>query len=58
MAVLREELDVEAKLVKGSGGIFTVAVDGKVVAQKTWNGFPDEEEIVRAVAREIGRTPV
>ena len=45
--LLREELGIEAELVKGHGGIFTVAVDGRVVARKTWSGFPEEEEILR-----------
>ena len=49
MEALREGLGVEAKLVKGSGGIFTVAVGGNVVAKKTWMGFPNEAEIVAAV---------
>lgn len=51
--MLREELGVEATLVKGHGGIFTVAVDGQVVARKTWTGFPSEDEIVQAVAGRI-----
>jgi hypothetical protein len=51
---LREELGLEAELVKGHGGIFTVAVDGDVVAKKTFLGFPSEEEIVRAVAKKTG----
>ena len=54
MEVLREELGLEASMKRGSGGIFTVAVDGEVVAKKTFAGFPTEEEIVRAVARRIG----
>jgi predicted Rdx family selenoprotein len=52
--VLREELGVEATLIRGHGGIFTVAVDGAVVARKTWDGFPDEEAIVRAVQKALG----
>jgi len=47
--VLREELGIEAKLVKGSGGIFTVAVGGTVVVKKTPSGFPSEGAIVAAV---------
>ncbi len=43
---------MEAKLVKGSGGIFTVAVNGKIVAKKTSAGFPTEQEIVEAVRKE------
>ncbi len=51
--MLREELGVEAKLTKGHGGIFTVAVGGEVVARKTWSGFPTEAEIVLAVAKRL-----
>jgi hypothetical protein len=47
--VLREELGIDAKLVKGSGGVFTVAVGGTVVAKKAASGFPSEREIVAAV---------
>jgi selT/selW/selH-like putative selenoprotein len=37
--------------VRGSGGIFEVEVDGRVVARKTPDrGFPSEEEVVQAVA--------
>lgn len=42
---------------KGRNGIFEVAVDGKVVAQKTFSGFPSEPEIVSAVAKELGKVP-
>ena len=49
MEVLRERSGVEAVLVKGSGGIFEVAVDGRVVAKKTAFGFPSNDEIVTAV---------
>jgi predicted Rdx family selenoprotein len=38
------------ELVKGSGGIYLVEVDGKVVARKTSaHGFPTDEEVVEAV---------
>ncbi len=50
---LREELGIRAKLVKGSGGIFTVAVGDKVVARKSPAGFPTEEAIVEAVRAEM-----
>ena len=52
--MLREELGVEATITKGHSGIFTVAVDGMIVAAKSPSGFPDEEEIVRSVARIVG----
>jgi selenoprotein W-related protein len=54
--VLKEQLDVEPELVPGSGGIFEVEVDGKVVARKTRTGFPDEQEIVDAVARALDQS--
>lgn len=51
---LREELGVEAILKTGHGGIFTVAVDGVVVARKTFSGFPSEEEVLNAVSKKMG----
>jgi hypothetical protein len=51
--VLREEVGVEGRLEKGKNGIFEVAVNGEVVARKTWMGFPTEEEIVLAVAKAL-----
>jgi len=44
-------LDVDAELIPGSGGIFQVAVDGAVVAEKTRMGFPAENDIVDAVGK-------
>lgn len=46
--ILRE-LGVKATLVRGGRGIFTVAVDGRVVARKTLDGFPTPEACVAAV---------
>lgn len=51
--MLKEQLDVDAELVPGSGGIFTVEVNGKVVAAKSRQGFPEEQEIADAVARAL-----
>jgi predicted Rdx family selenoprotein len=40
--------------VKGSGGIYTVEVDGQIVAKKTFDrGFPSEEETVEAVRKAL-----
>lgn len=44
---------MQAELVRGHGGIFEVAVDGRVVAKKTFDGFPSEEEILRAVGEAL-----
>ncbi|WP_076864367.1 SelT/SelW/SelH family protein [Bradyrhizobium mercantei] len=49
-ALLRERLGLEAKLVPGKGGIFEVALDGKVIAKRVKGHFPDAAEIVTAVA--------
>ena len=46
---------MEAELVPGSGGIFEVAVDGKVVAKKGLTGFPSEDEVVKAVGAALKR---
>ena len=46
---------MEAELVPGSGGIFEVAVDGKVVARKGLTGFPSEQEVVQAVGAALKR---
>ena len=46
---------MEADLVSGSGGIFVVAVDGKVVAEKGLTGFPSEQEVVKAVGAALRR---
>lgn len=53
--MLREEFGVEARLIRGHGGIFTVAVDGEIVARKSAAGFPSEDDIVREVGRRLGR---
>ena len=46
---------MEADLLPGSGGIFEVAVDGKVVAEKGLTGFPSEQDVVKAVGAALKR---
>lgn len=41
-------------MVKGSGGIFEVAVDGKVVSKKELGRFPSEQDVVEAVGKALG----
>jgi predicted Rdx family selenoprotein len=43
------------ELKPGSGGIFEVAVEGKVVAEKKLFLFPSPDAIVKAVAKALGR---
>jgi hypothetical protein len=50
---LKEELGLDAALVKGHSGIFQVAVAGKVVAAKGRNGFPSEQEIIEGVSKAL-----
>jgi hypothetical protein len=47
-AELKSELGVDAELVMGSSGEFTVWVDGRKVAEKQWK-FPDPHTVVEAV---------
>jgi len=42
--------------VVGSNGIFEIAVGDKVVAERRFWKFPSEDEIVRAVSKELGST--
>lgn len=46
---------METELIAGSGGIFEVAVNGKVVAKKGLGGFPSEQDVVRAVGAALKR---
>lgn len=54
-AELKTELGIVAELKQGSGGIFEVAVNDKVVAERTFLSFPSAEEIVDAVAKALGK---
>lgn len=50
-AAIKQATGIEAELIRGSGGIFLVEVDGVAVARKTRElGFPDDDDVVRAVA--------
>jgi selenoprotein W-related protein len=51
---LKEELHVDAQLIKGHSGIFEIAVAGKVVAAKGRAGFPSEQEIIEGVSKALG----
>jgi len=48
-AQLKQDLGIDAQLIRGSKGIFEVAVDGRVVAAKGPAGFPTPEQAVAAV---------
>lgn len=48
---MKQEFGAEPRLVKGSGGIFDVHVDGKLVFSKQKEGdrFPEEGEVVKRI---------
>ena len=46
-AEIKKELGIDSEIVRGSGGIFVVSVDGKTIFSKREEGrFPSEREIV------------
>jgi selenoprotein W-related protein len=46
-AALKDQFGVKAKLVPGSGGIFDIEVDGKLVASRRELGrFPEPDEVI------------
>ena len=47
-ALIKDKLGITAKLKKGHGGIFEVAIDGKVLYtnRNVCGSLPEEEEIV------------
>ena len=55
-AELKRDLGVDAQLVVGSSGEFTVWVDQKKVAEKKWGRFPDPRDVITAVRAEIPGT--
>jgi hypothetical protein len=57
-AVIRKGTGIDAELVEGRRGEFTVWVGESVVAQKDADlGFPSEEDALAAVQRALAATP-
>ena len=48
-AELKQSLGVDATLVVGNSGEFTVWVDQTKVAEKKWGRFPDPADVIAAV---------
>lgn len=49
-AEIRQALGIEPELVKGAGGIFDIAADGKLVFSKHRAGrYPGTDEILQAL---------
>jgi len=44
---LKDEFNVETKLVASSGGVFEITVDGKLIfSKKSLNRFPENGEVL------------
>ena len=55
-AELKQAFGAQARLVEGSGGVFDVTVDGRLVYSKHNTGrFPDEGEVVELVQKLKGK---
>jgi selenoprotein W-related protein len=49
-AEIRKSKGVEAKLIRGSGGVFDVSVDGKLVfSKKSVGRFPEPGEVLEKI---------
>lgn len=55
-AELKERFRVEAELVRGSGGVFEIVVDGlPVFSKRSLGRFPEEGEVARMIAAQTSR---
>ena len=52
-ALIKRELGIEAKLIEGKTGEFTVLVDNEVVAKKGWVRFPADAKVLSAVQQKL-----
>jgi selT/selW/selH-like putative selenoprotein len=53
-AALKEALAIDATLIRGSDGIFDVAVDGEIIFSKDVAGrFPTHTEIIQGLRKRI-----
>jgi len=49
-AVLKQKRSIDPELIRGSGGVFDVKADGRLIFSKKVAGrFPDEEEILELI---------
>lgn len=53
--MIHRDLGIEPEVNEGARGEFTVRVGDAVVARKDARGFPDEQEVLDAVTRALGR---
>jgi hypothetical protein len=53
-ALIKSSTGLDTEIVEGARGEFTVWVDGKRVAQKTADGFPEDQQALSAVKQAVG----
>jgi hypothetical protein len=54
-AAIKQQTGLDAQLVEGARGEFTVWVGEKIVAQKDANGFPSDSAAVTAVQEALSK---
>jgi hypothetical protein len=52
-ALIKQDTGIDAEIIEGARGEFTVWVDEETVAAKTSDGFPTDEEAVAAVRQAL-----
>ncbi len=52
-ALIKQETGIDAEVIVGGRGEFTVWVGEETVAKKDASGFPADEEVVTAVRRAL-----
>ena len=53
-ALIKKDTGLDTEIVEGRRGEFTVWVDGKRVAEKTADGFPEDQQAASAVKQAVG----
>jgi hypothetical protein len=51
---IKRELSLDAKLMVGHVGEFSIWVEDKPIARKTIFGFPSEKKVVKSLKKELG----
>jgi selenoprotein W-related protein len=53
-AAIQRAHGIEPELIEGSGGVFDVTVDGKLIYSKFQTGrFPEDDEILQQLSSEV-----
>ena len=52
-ALIKDKLGLEVELIRAGGGEFTVWVDDRKVAAKSYDGFPEDQECLTAVQQAV-----